>query len=208
MRISNKGIALLIVLFGICVLCERLNFEIGLLVSAALIVLVSIVFRNPDRSAEVGENEIISPADGRISEIRQSVTEEEFRKEPSIQVVISIPPFDVQTNRSPVSGNVEFVKYVDSKKNASAKNEIKNRSVSFIGISSGKTKVTVRQVSGIIFKKIKCAVRTGDAVKTTSAIGAMKFGSRVDLFLPTHARISVKPGNKVKAGLSTIGVLN
>ncbi len=165
-------------------------------------------FRDPERVIPPGEDTLVSPADGKVVAIRDTV-ENYFIHGPAKQISIFLSVFDVHVNRAPMSGTVGFFhyqpgKFVPAYKSvASAENE-----QTIIGIERDSTRIVVKQIAGILARRIVCYLREGFRVKKGERIGMIKFGSRVDLFLPPEAEISVQLNQKVKGGETIVAKLN
>ncbi|MBO7227914.1 MAG: phosphatidylserine decarboxylase family protein [Bacteroidales bacterium] len=180
-------------------------FFVALLV---MVLLVTSFFRIPQRVFSFDENEIIAPADGKIVVI-ENVFEKEFLKTECVQVSIFMSPANVHVNRYPVSGVVKYVKYhkgnyfVASHPKSSTLNEH-----SSIGLEmSNGTQIFLRQIAGAVARRIVCYSKEGDVVKQNQELGFIKFGSRVDIFIPLTAEIDVDLEDVVRGGISTIAVL-
>jgi phosphatidylserine decarboxylase len=168
---------------------------------------VAYFFRDPSRTGERGEQLVIAPADGKIVMITE-VDEPTFIKDRAIRVSIFMNVFNVHVNRYPVSG---IVRYVDRKAGrfmnaAAAQASMENEQTS-VGIESGSNHVLVRQIAGLIARRIVTDAKEGDHVRQGDRMGLIRFGSRVDLFLPTTATMRVKVGDATYAGITVLGVL-
>ena len=163
-------------------------------------------FRDPARHPDSGEDIVLSPADGLVLPIGE-FTLPDGGKARMISIFLSV--FNVHVNRSPVSGLVKKIEYrpgkfmIASKSKASQVNEM-NR----MTMECGKGTVIVQQVTGLVARRVVCNLNEGQMVKAGDRIGIMKFGSRMDVIIPDNIEIKVEPGDRVKAGLSTIGVWN
>lgn len=178
---------------------------VGVLVMFYLIVQF---FRIPKRTCVAGENDIICPADGEVVVIEE-VEEPEYFKGKRKQVSIFMSPLNVHANYNPISGIIKYTKYHPGKflvawhPKSSTDNE---RTTFVIEHASGK-EVLFRQIAGAMARRICYYVKEGQPVKAGEEFGFIKFGSRVDLFLPLDAKIDVKIGDKVKNKLTKIGEL-
>jgi len=186
-----------------------LYIMIGFSVFAIIVFLFSFwFFRDPDRFIDMEEENpkaIISPADGKIIKCDMFL-DEEYRMEESQIVSIFMNIFDVHVNRYPVKGKVEYVNYRKGKFMAAwndKASEFNEQAV--IGILSGENRVTVKQIAGLIAKRIVCYADVGDEVEQGHKLGIIKYGSRVDLILPINCELKVKLGDRVKAGETVIG---
>ena len=172
-------------------------YGISCFLSFCLILFVAQFFRNPVRTIAVANNNIVyAPADGKIVVIEQT-EETEYFNDKRIQVSIFMSPLNVHVNRYPVSGVVEFFKYHPGKylpawnPKASTDNERTT-----IVINTGKNKILLRQIAGAMARRIIAYTKTGAQAKQGEDLGFIRFGSRVDLFLPLDAKINVRIGEK------------
>ena len=173
-----------------------------------LLALFSLwFFRNPDRTPPSGTGIVVSPADGRIVYAGESPPGR-YSEEAGKRVSVFMSGVDVHVNRAPVSGRVTAVRYhkgsfhVASVDKASLMNE--QNGVAIV-TPEGRT-VTYVQIAGIVARRIVCDLKEGDAVRQGQRVGMIRFGSRVDLYLPAEVRLSVVPGDRVRAGESVVGV--
>ena len=165
------------------------------LAAASLVFFLLIVwfFRNPDRSLVQDSNKIFAPADGQIVVIEET-EEPEYFKDRRLQVSIFMSPLNVHVNRYPVSGDVTYVKYHPGKylvawhPKSSLLNE---RSTVVIKTPNGQ-EILVRQIAGAVARRIVTYSKTGDKAEQGADFGFIKFGSRVDIFLPLDAKINVE----------------
>ena len=177
------------------------------LVFWVLSVFVLQFFRDPVRSIPQGEGLIVAPADGRV--IWTGITHDPFLDRNAIKVSIFMNVFNVHSNRSPVDGVVANIWYragsflnADLDK-ASEQNE---RNALHLQTASGED-ITCVQVAGLIARRILCYVQKRDSVESGQRFGFIRFGSRVDVYLPTTAKIEVELGNKTVGGESIIAQL-
>lgn len=172
-------------------------------VGALLFILVVRFFREPTREPLSEEMAVIAPADGRIVIVKE-VYEPEYLKCECIQVSIFMSIFNVHVNWFPVKGEVLYYKYHPGKYLVAMhpKSSIKNERTTVVTEYNG-TPILARQIAGYIARRIVCYAKEGNQVELGDQMGFIKFGSRVDLFLPKDSRIQVTKGQKVKA-LNTI----
>lgn len=182
---------------------------VPLAVLGVLLALFSLwFFRNPDRTPPSGTGLVVSPADGRIVYAGESPPGR-YALAAGKRVSIFMSGIDVHVNRAPVSGRVTAIRYhkgefhVASVDKASLMNEQNGVT---IATPEGRT-VTYVQIAGIVARRIVCDLKEGDAVRQGQRVGMIRFGSRVDLYLPADVRLSVAPGDHVRAGESVIGIL-
>ncbi len=178
---------------------------------AALGLLLSLFslwfFRNPDRTPPSGTGIVVSAADGRIVYAGESPPGR-YALVAGKRVSVFMSGVDVHVNRAPVSGRVAAVRYhkgafhVASVDKASLMNEQNGVAI----VTPGGRTVTYVQIAGMIARRIVCDLKEGDAVRQGQRVGMIRFGSRVDLYLPAEVRLSVAVGDRVRAGESVIGV--
>ena len=182
------------------------------LISLILLVFYYLViqfFRVPNIIPVFGENDILCPADGKVVVIEEA-QENEYFKDKRIQVSIFMSPLNVHANFNPISGLIKYVKYhkglflVAWHPKSSTDNE---RSTVVTEHKSGK-EVLFRQIAGAVARRICYYVEPGQKVETGSEYGFIKFGSRIDLFLPLDTKINVKIGDVVKGRITKIGELS
>ncbi len=194
------GAAVLTLILGL------FGWKIPTALGIILTLFIVYFFRNPERKIPRLQNVILSPVDGKIIEVGEA-QERRFLSEKTMKVSIFMSLFDVHLNRSPVSGKILQIKYfpgefyvADSEK-ASLRNE---QNVVLMETEDPYYLVMV-QIAGIVARRIVCYPKAGDLLKRGEIFGLIRFGSRVDLYLPLNVRLAVKVGQKVKAGESIIG---
>jgi phosphatidylserine decarboxylase len=162
--------------------------------------LIMLFFRDPERKIPQGENLIVSPADGKVVNI------ENKNDMKVISIFLSI--FDVHINRIPVSGEINRLKYKKGKFKAAFNRKASDVNERFeIEIKTDKGNVIVHQIAGVLARRVVCRLSEGQAVKTGERFGMIRFGSRVDLFLPSNAELEVAMGQRVKGAKTIIGRL-
>lgn len=176
-------------------------------VLAALSAFFLFFFRDPDRVVNPVPNAVLSPADGRVMVAGPS-TSRDFPPDRFRQISIFLSPMDVHINRMPVSGRLTKVEYHPGrflpayKADAGDLNEYTE-----VWVDVGSQTVVFRQIVGILARRIVCRAKVGDDVKAGDRFGVMKFGSRMDLFLPPAATLKVKVGDKVVAAVTVLAEL-
>ncbi len=179
---------------------------------AVLFVLLAIVvrfFRMPYRELYIDADTVLCPADGTIVAIEE-VIEEEYFKDKRIQVSVFMSPNNVHVNRYPVSGKIVYTNYwpgsflVAWHPKSSTENERNTVVVEHHSYGA----ILVRQIAGALARRIVCYAKTGERIEQGRELGFIKFGSRVDLFLPLTAEIKVTLDEKVKGGITTIAILS
>lgn len=178
------------------------------LLGGALTLFCAWFFRDPKRMIPQGDGFVVSPGDGLIVDIAKT-EDERFLKKPVIRISIFLNIFNVHINRSPVDGKVVGVFYNPGRffaanvPKASLENE---QNALLLETPSGKRLVCI-QIAGLIARRIVCWVKDGAALYRGERFGLIRFGSRVDLYLPVEAEILVSVGDKVKGGETVLGVL-
>lgn len=204
MRIAKDGIPTVISL----ALCAGAFAFVSWVPCAVMCVLLGLTvwfFRDPERSTEYEDGRFYSPADGKVVEI--SECEHPFTGR-ALKVGIFMNIFSVHVNRMPCTGRVDFLEYIPGKKIAAFSpkaSEVNERN--YVGLSTQWGAVMMVQIAGLVARRIVCRLRRGDVLETGQRYGMIKLGSRVDLYVPVDTVILVKAGEKVKAGITCIGVI-
>jgi phosphatidylserine decarboxylase len=164
-------------------------------------------FRDPERGGERGDRLVVAPADGKVVLINE-VDEPAFMRGRSTRVSIFMNVFSVHVNRYPVSGTVRYVNYAKGKfRNAvTPESSAENEQMS-VGVESGPYRVLVRQIAGLIARRIITYSRDGERVQQGDRMGLIRFGSRVDVFLPPGAVLRVQLGEMTAAGTTVLAEL-
>ena len=200
-------IVMILVVFGTnnFLVSSVLGKRIILFGCIGLYLFVLMFFRNPNRSIEINEKLIYAPADGNIVVIEE-VEENEYFKEKRIQVSVFMTIFDVHMNIFPFSGKIKYMKYHPGKHLVAflPKSSQLNEMSSLVIENANGTGVLVRQIAGALARRIVTYPKPGDNVKQGDELGFIKFGSRVDLFLPIGTKINVDIGQRVKGKKSVI----
>jgi len=175
-------------------------------VVAVVAIWVIAFFRDPLRPGPRGAQYVLAAAEGRVVHVTE-LEEPMFLKERAVRISIFLSVFDVHVNRAPVDGSVELVHYNKGKflHAAHEKASLDNEQAS-IGIRGPRSPVLVRQIAGLIARRIVTDPKPGDRVTQAGRLGLIRFGSRTDVFLPLSAspRLKVKPGDRVRVGGSVL----
>jgi len=185
-----------------------LPFYIVLSAACLMIVLtifISFFFRDPDRNVPQGKGLFVSPADGEVILIRD-IRENDYLKSDTKEVSIFMTPLNVHVNRAPCGGVVSMVKYFPGKHMAAYRDDapLENENIVMI-LDCPESRILVRQVAGFVARRTVCKVNPGDSLKRGERYGMIKFGSRLDVYMPVDTEIRVTLGEKVKAGETVIG---
>ncbi|MFQ6031866.1 MAG: phosphatidylserine decarboxylase family protein [Candidatus Zixiibacteriota bacterium] len=216
---ANEGLRFIVpvfilslVLFLLFILLGGIAGLIGAIIFFIFALFFLLFFRDPERKIPEGENLVLAPADGKVILIKPCEASFgfgnlEFMGGGGTLVSVFMSLFDVHINRVPISGVVKYFKYSPGKfspaftDKASSKNEQTE-----LGLENEHGKIVLKQIAGIIARRIVCKLKQGDLVKAGDRFGMIKFGSRLDLFLPENVQLRVKLNDKVKAGETIIGI--
>lgn len=167
--------------------------------SVLLLVFTLQFFRDPERTPPKTEHVILSPADGTVILIQDVL--HDFFSGPAKQVSIFMSPLNVHVNRNPISGKVTHLRYIPGEYLAAFDHRSAERNErTEIGIENEHIKVFFKQISGYVARRIVCHLALHDTVKIGERFGMIKFGSRVDIFMPASVRLCVQIGQRVTAG--------
>lgn len=170
----------------------------------ALAVWVVAFFRDPERTGQRGECLLLAPADGKVVSLVET-DEPAFFGGRAIRVSIFMNVFDCHVNRYPTDGTVRYRHYNRGKfGHAGAEKSSLDNEQSSIGLLSARGKVLIRQIAGLIARRIVTDHDVGSSVRQGQRMGMIRFGSRVDLFLPLGTRILVKPGDTTRVGVTVV----
>jgi len=215
MKFHKEGYPTLIFIVAVILIINFLTFyffdnyiivtSLGIALSIFLLIVVLQFFRSPIRTITQDENHILSPCDGKVVVVEE-VMETEFLNEKRRQISIFMSPINVHNNRYPISGKINYYKYHPGKylvawhPKSSTENE---RTTIVVEDQKGFT-ILFRQIAGAMARRIVFYGKEGEAVNQGQECGFIKFGSRVDLFLPLNAKIKVNLEEKVVAGKTVI----
>lgn len=215
MKFHREGIPTLLITLMLILLLNGVGmFIIGnipvlvfLIRALSIFVLITVLqfFRNPNRKIVTNEQIVLCPADGKVVVIEE-VEETEFFKDKRIQVSVFMSPINVHVNRFPISGIVKYVKYhaglylVAWHPKSSTENE---RTTVVVEGKNGQS-VLFRQIAGALARRIVCYSKEGEIAKQGDEFGFIKFGSRVDIFLPLGTKVNVQLNEVVKGGITTL----
>lgn len=204
--IAREGWMILLVLFVITVAAGLYHWALAIL-PGALLLLSLWFFRDPERPERAAEGEVVAPADGKVMFV-QKVEEPRFMGGEAILVSIFLSIFDVHINRTPVGGTITYRDYMKGQFRAAWGAEVGDvNERSYIGIDTGKYRVLVSQVAGLVARRIITWPQVGDKLKRGERFGLIRFGSCTQVWLPPESEILVKPGDRVVGGETVIGRL-
>jgi len=175
------------------------------ILSLGFFIIILQFFRDPEIITEINLQHVISPADGKVVVIEETV-ETEFLKDKRIQISIFMSPINVHINRLPVSGIVKYFKYHPGKFLFAwdPKSSTDNERTTVVVENNNGIPVLIRQIAGALARRIVWYVKEGDDVKQGDQFGFIKFGSRVDVFLPPGTKINVGIGEMVTGGVTVL----
>ena len=202
-------IAVLVAGGGYALALNRRSWSLWLLafVLTILALWVAYFFRDPERTGERGKQLVIAPADGKIVQIAV-VDEPAFVQSKAQRISIFMNVFNVHVNRYPVSGTNQYVHYNKGKFiNAAADKASLENEQSSVGIETESNRILVRQIAGLIARRIVTYSKVGEKVNQGDRMGIIRFGSRVDVFLPLGAKLRVAVGQTTVAGVTVLGEL-
>ena len=193
--------------FGFAITRRSWGLWLAAFVLLLLALWVAYFFRDPERTGERGPTLVVSPADGKLIMITE-VDEPSFMKGRATRLSIFMNVFNVHVNRYPVDGVVRYVHYNKGKffNAAAEKSSLENEQMS-VGIETGRYRLLVRQIAGLIARRIVTYSKLGETVKQGDRMGIIRFGSRVDVFLPAGSTVRAKVGDITVAGVTILGEL-
>jgi phosphatidylserine decarboxylase len=214
MRVAREGVPFILIawLFALgAIVLGALRQSMGWYIAAVPLVIIACwvvyFFRDPERTGERGDTLVVSPADGLVVMITD-VDEPSYIAGKATRISIFMNVFNVHVNRYPVNGTVRFLKYNKGKflNAAHEKASLDNEQMS-VGIESGSRRILVRQIAGLIARRIVNYARNGDAAAQGTRMGIIRFGSRVDVFIPPESAIRVRVGEHTVAGTTVLADL-
>ncbi|MBX3145592.1 MAG: phosphatidylserine decarboxylase family protein [Gemmatimonadales bacterium] len=204
MRVAREGWPFILIAAAILVLLAAAGWYAAALIWLPIVIWVIAFFRDPVRDRIRGDDLILAPADGRIVSII-SIDEPIYLGGPATRVAIFMNVFNVHVNRYPATGSVEFRSYTEGAfLNAAVEKASTANEQSTIGLRVRQGKLLIRQIAGLVARRIVTDHEAGHHAMQGERLGLIRFGSRVDLFLPPDATLRVKAGDITKAGETVI----
>lgn len=203
---AKEGIPYIILFLVPAALFAALGWWIAAALCFGLAAFMAFFFRNPERDCPVDDRLIISPADGRVVVVAPV---EPGRADSPTQISIFLSPMDVHINRSPIAGEIVEAVYkpgafhVASRDIASVENE-----QNILTIRGRLVTIGVRQIAGLLARRVVLWKKQGDHVELGERIGLMKFSSRMDVIVPAEVDVLVRPGDRVRGGVTVLARLN
>ena len=204
--IAKEGLPFLVPFALITVFFLAMGWNLLTFLGILITLFVGFFFRNPKRRIPSLENIILSPADGKIIYVGEC-EEDRFLRKKVLKVSIFMSIFDVHLNRAPVSGKVLQRTYLPGRFLVAnvEKSSLLNEQNAMILETEDRLKILLIQIAGFVARRIVCYAKADDTLRRGEIFGLIRFGSRVDLYLPTEAKVIVRIGQRVKGGESIIG---
>jgi len=201
-----EGLPFLIPMVLLTGMLGILGWKVWMSLGILFSLFIAYFFRNPKREIPNLQNIILSPADGKVIHVGEC-EEDRFLKEKALKVSIFMSLFDVHLNRAPVSGKVLEKKYLPGQFLVASveKSSLLNEQNAMILETEDRIKILLIQIAGLVARRIVCYAKAGDLLRKGEIFGLIRFGSRVDLYLPPEVKPIVRVGQHVKGGESIIG---
>lgn len=206
MTIDRAGIPFVAIALAPALALAAFGHLIGAALFVGLALFITFFFRDPDRRAPAVAHAVVSPADGRVM-IAGRATDTGGPPGDWLQISIFLSPLDVHINRVPISGRVARIAHRPGRFWAAYRPEASENERTEIWIDHGGRSIVVRQIVGVLARRVVCRLSEGQEVATGDRLGLMKFGSRMDVFLPPPAELCVKVGDRVRGGETLLAVL-
>jgi phosphatidylserine decarboxylase len=218
-RIHREGYRIIIAIFmlllvinvAVRLIWPALPLVHYLLIAASLVFMFFVVlfFRTPARPVEPDPLLIYAPADGKIV-VMEETYEKEYFRDNRLQISIFMSPFNMHSNRYPISGTIAYTHYQPGKKfhARSPKSSVLNERSTVVVTSESGTEILIRQVAGAVARRIVTYAKKGDIIKQGDELGFIKFGSRVDVFLPVDTEVNVQMFKQVRASRTILARVN
>ncbi|MBI4382053.1 MAG: phosphatidylserine decarboxylase [candidate division NC10 bacterium] len=206
MPIAREGWIFILPPIGLAVMLWALEWQAAALAVLVVAVAVALFFRDPPREIPRGEGLIVAPADGTVVQVMPYSGDELGGKATQLSIFLSV--LDVHVNRAPFPAVVERVDYRAGGFRLAWHNEASvTNEQNLIVLKAPEGRLAVKQIAGFLARRIVCRVVTGQKLEVGERIGMIRFGSRVDLIVPAGAEVYVKPGDRVKGGISVMGAV-
>ena len=207
MSIDRAGLPLIAAALGLTAVAALIGWAYAAGTALLVAVALALFFRDPERASPDRAGLVLSPADGRVMVAGPASTAALLDGD-WLQVSVFLSALDVHVNRVPVSGQVTRVDYRPGRCHAAYKAEATAENErSEVWIEDAAHTVVCRQITGVLVRRVVCRLRPGDRVRAGDRLGVMKFGSRMDLFLPVGTRLMTQVGDRVRAGETVLAEL-
>jgi len=206
--VASEGLPLIVSSAFVTVYLAALGLSMVALFFGAVACFIVFFFRDPDRVIPTEDGAVVSPADGKVVEVRV-VSESDVAREKMLKVSVFMSVFNVHVNRMPTDGTVVDISYYPGRffsANLDKASKDNERNAVSLDIGSGRRLVVV-QVAGLIARRIVCRIHKGDHLRRGQRFGMICFGSRLDVYLPSDTKPAVSVGDRILAGTSILGHL-
>jgi len=206
--IAREGMRFILPLAAVSLIFWVLGFTVLAVFSSLMTLFVIAFFRDPERSIPPGEKAVLSPADGKIIQV-EPCWEEHLLKGPSLKISIFMSLFNAHVNRIPLTGRIIEISYQAGRfirANLDKASGMNEQNALMIETPEG-TRLLFVQIAGFIARRIVCWVKKGDEVERGRRFGMIRFGSRLDVYLPRETQLQVRVGQKALAGQTILGHL-
>jgi len=203
---AKEGLPFFIPMVLLTVILGILGWRVWMTLGIFLSLFIAYFFRNPRREIPNLQNVILSPADGRVVHVEEC-EESRFLREKALKISIFMSLFDVHLNRAPVSGTILAQNHIPGRFLAAnvEKSSLLNEQNAMVLETEDRCKILLIQIAGFVARRIVCYAKAGDTLRKGQIFGLIRFGSRVDLYLPPEVKPIVRVGQHVKGGESIIG---
>lgn len=207
--LAREGMPFILVGFIITFLLIWMGFFFVSIATAIATLFTVFFFRDPDRKQDTDSRTVLTPADGTILEVKKLEGANNPLGEPALKISIFMSIFNVHVNRFPVAGTVKKITYQPGKffrANLDKASKFNENNRILLRTDDSNT-IMVVQIAGIIARRIACWIKEGDRLYSGERFGLIRFGSRLEVYLPEDSRVTAQPGQKVRAGETVIGYL-
>ena len=206
--VAREGYPFIAFIAFATIIFALIGYDIIALITLFLTGFVVYFFRDPERISPNDEDVVVAPADGKIILI-EKIFDDRFVNDHVYKISIFMSVFDVHVNRIPFAGKIEKIQYASGSFYAANTDQggLANEHCGVILATEKDFRFAVVQIAGLIARRIVCWVEKGDTIERGKRFGMIRFGSRVDLYLPQNMQIEVSTGQRVKAGETVIGYL-
>lgn len=208
--VAREGLPFILLSGGVTLLFAFTGLVFLAIFAGIISLFIVYFFRDPERKTDVDDRAVLTPADGKVLNIQYIKDSDNPLGEPAVKIGIFMSVFNVHVNRIPLSGRISKITYHPGKffsanlDKASTENE---RNGITLETSDGR-KIIVVQIAGLIARRIVCWIKEGDDVLKGQRFGLIRFGSKLEIYLPDDIRININPRHKVKAGKTVLGYLS
>ncbi|MCI5145404.1 MAG: phosphatidylserine decarboxylase family protein [Candidatus Electrothrix sp. AR3] len=205
--LAQEGVPFILFSGFVALICSILEYQLAALTGLLVTAFVTWFFRDPSRILpEEDQDALVCPADGKVILVKE-VFDERFLQQDVLKISIFMNVFNVHVNRIPQAGSVRRILFKPGKFYAADKDkaELQNEYCAMIVSTFSRQQYAIVQIAGLLARRIVCWAEPGDEVKAGQRYGLIRFGSRVDLYLPKETEIAVRKGEKVRAGETVLG---